>query len=280
MASELALIPGQHIAFLCGNVTYPPNVSIVNDVKSKIGNGSVVVGTQLDTNLKEVGDLSLDVVISRAPSPTEHTQNLFFEVFRVLKGDGTFACYEPLENRSFQDSEALRTNLTLAGFLNPTISQSGTWVQVLSKKPFWEQGTKQAIKIKKKAPQPVQQPVKWSSEISNDFMDEDDLVNPNDLVKPDMDKIRADCGAGKTAGKACKNCSCGRAEEEAKGVPAKSKLTLEMLENPGIDSSCGNCALGDAFRCSGCPYRGLPVFKPGEKITLPEDFFVDDSMIS
>jgi hypothetical protein len=287
MTTELVIVPGQHIAFLCGNVTYPPNVSMVNDMKSKIGNGSIHVGTQLESNFAQVGTSSLDVVVSRSPSPQEHTMNLFFEVFRVLRGDGVFACYEPLENRTFQDSEKLRTNLTLAGFLNPTITASGAFIQVIAKKPAWEQGTKQLIKIKKKttAPPPQQPPAQWKMDTSADLMDEDDLVNDVDLIKPDMEQIRADCGAGKNAGgRACKNCTCGRAEQEAKekeeGGPKKTKLTLAMLENPGIDSSCGNCALGDAFRCSGCPYRGLPVFKPGEKISLPEDFFVDDTMIS
>lgn len=49
-----------------------------------------------------------------------------------------------------------------------------------------------------------------------------------------------DCevGAG-GARKACKNCTCGRADAEAKGE--KVQLTKEMLENP--QSSCGNVSM-------------------------------------
>lgn len=83
--------------------------------------------------------------------------------------------------------------------------------------------------------------------------------------------------------RACKDCTCGlskKIENEEAGKRADADKALDSMKLGQDDlaevdftvqgkvGSCGSCALGDAFRCDGCPYIGLPAFKPGEEVRL------------
>ena len=67
------------------------------------------------------------------------------------------------------------------------------------------------------------------------------------------------------AGKPCENCSCGK-KELFEGAQASGNL--KDLENGAVESACGKCYLGDAFRCASCPYLGKPAFEAGDKVKL------------
>ena len=81
--------------------------------------------------------------------------------------------------------------------------------------------------------------------------------------------------AGEGCGpKACKNCSCGRAEVEAEEEAGKrAAMTEEKKEE--FKSSCGNCYLGDAYRCAGCPMLGQPAQAPPGSTTVKLDLTSD-----
>ncbi|KAG7449409.1 DUF689-domain-containing protein [Guyanagaster necrorhizus] len=120
-------------------------------------------------------------------------------------------------------------------------------------------------------------------------IDAEALLTDSDKARP-CEPVTASTGPRRK--KACKNCTCGLAELEAEelkqsqvvvvdgsedgGARAMSREEREKLINstPKATSSCGNCYLGDAFRCASCPYLGLPAFKPGEKVEI--DFGMDD----
>lgn len=115
--------------------------------------------------------------------------------------------------------------------------------------------------------------------------DDDDLVDENSLVSSAISTpiiIPPQCQPteGKKRRKACKDCTCGLKELELQEQEAQlakqssAVVTLNLDEEidftvPGkAGGSCGSCALGDAFRCDGCPYLGLPPFKPGEIVNI------------
>eukprot|EP01127_Copromyxa_protea_P005138 TRINITY_DN1498_c0_g1_i1.p1 TRINITY_DN1498_c0_g1~~TRINITY_DN1498_c0_g1_i1.p1 ORF type:complete len:272 (-),score=83.49 TRINITY_DN1498_c0_g1_i1:44-859(-) len=261
----LELAGGQTVAVFGENET---EVKTLSDALKEYVAPGAVVGEVFADAYPSISDSSCDVVIVHG---TSTPLNVLFQAFRVLRTGATLACYEPLESRTADDAESLNKNLTLAGFVDSHVESEGKFVKVVCKKPNWEIGAQEGIKLKPKSAGAK----KWTVEDLEDDMlvDEKDLLSEADLASPDMSAVPCGTGAVK---KACKNCTCGLAEELAAESAPKKKLTLEMIENPGVNSSCGSCSLGDAFRCAGCPYRGLPAYTPGQKIELPDDFNIDD----
>nr|SVE73872.1 EOG090X0FGQ [Daphnia atkinsoni] len=192
-----------------------------------------------------------DVVLSNLfePHTTEHSFDLLSEIIRIMKTNGIMCGKEKSDSR-------ILANLKLAGFCN--ISSEPSDHSFSAQTPNFEVGSSSKLSFGK--------PAVWS--LSDALVDdqvelinEDDLLDEDDLKKPDAETLRV-CGTtGKR--KACKDCSCGLAEELEAGQPVKSTTK-------SATSSCGSCYLGDAFRCASCPYLGMPAFKPGEKIQLSE----------
>ncbi|KAL2178093.1 cytokine-induced anti-apoptosis inhibitor 1, Fe-S biogenesis-domain-containing protein [Thermothelomyces heterothallicus CBS 202.75] len=120
------------------------------------------------------------------------------------------------------------------------------------------------------------------AEDDDDVIDEDTLLTEEDLRRPIEQPPECRPQPGKKR-RACKDCTCGLAarlesEDKARRAKADSKLNALKLKSEDLNEldftvqgktgSCGSCYLGDAFRCSDCPYIGLPAFKPGEEVKI------------
>jgi len=225
-----------------------------------------------------------------------HTTNILCEILRILKPGGTFVLREPVVKESgsveqfpFRTEKQLFLALTMAGFVNiqtkshlnddlivnkiisshtnqNLLRNNLSLVEITTNKPNFEIGTSSAIKLSKgknlkeeKKPTVVWKLQNDDIEEEEEMEDEDSLLDESDLALPQKIK-KDDCEIGKGGQKkACKNCTCGRKEE----------IASEPI--PQTKSSCGSCYLGDAFRCSSCPYLGMPAFKSGEKVELSLD---------
>ena len=96
-------------------------------------------------------------------------------------------------------------------------------------------------------------------------VDEASLLTEEDMA-PKSGKTAPDCS---TRRRACKNCVCGRAEQEQKILAAGGTLDDDSAIPSGPPpGGCGNCSRGDAFRCAGCPYLGTPAWSAAQDGTV------------
>ncbi|KDD73791.1 hypothetical protein H632_c1834p0 [Helicosporidium sp. ATCC 50920] len=132
------------------------------------------------------------------------------------------------------EAEALGRLLTLSGLAVSEASSTPDLVHAV--RPQWSVGSKASISLKPRgvpAAAPVAAAAAWKLEADDELLDDEELLTEEDRLPPP----RPDGQAVKK--KACANCTCGRAEEEATEAV---KLTKEMLDNP--TSGCGSVREG------------------------------------
>ncbi|XP_072135336.1 anamorsin [Mobula birostris] len=255
---------------------------------------------QISAHKKSSFDVVLSGVVPGSAS--QHTFDTFAEIARVLKPGGRFYFKEPVcisgDNGRLKTASQLISLLKLAGFTEVceiekeplTAEQLGSMNQAIgfpagnliklavkAEKPNFEIGSSSQLSlsfVKKVNPAPERPQLDpntakaWTLSATDmndddvDLIDSDELLDENDLKKPDPASLRImSCGDNKKKKRACKNCTCGLAEE----LGGKEPKNVKSVQ---VKSACGSCYLGDAFRCASCPYMGMPAFKPGEQILL------------
>lgn len=209
--------------------------------------------------------------------------------FDALKPGGRLGVF--VKGGGEQDSSSamiqkeVSKRLTLEGFEDVVVSEqtsvSGTRAtKVSGRKPKWERGVTFSLGEKKTKKTLVSKASAWEEDDDDrdEMIDEDALLTEKDKAKPNTAEGEG-VGCPPTR-KPCKDCTCGRKEEEEmkeNATPASSVVKMDLENDPNDEtfkSACGNCALGDAFRCAGCPYLGQPAFKENDeenKVVMLDD---------
>uniref|UniRef100_A0A0K8TQ88 Anamorsin homolog n=1 Tax=Tabanus bromius TaxID=304241 RepID=A0A0K8TQ88_TABBR len=225
----------------------------VNQIKS-ILNVAVSVENVERLHLGVHEDSTYDVVVFTAST----CESKFLSaVLKLLKPKGLLI----FKNQSKTDNALLQ--MKLCGFLS--CRQEGDFF--LGEKPNYEVGSSLKLPFAIKEQKQKVAAVWKICDENDDVIEADELLGEEDSIKPSAGSLKVCSTTGKR--KACKNCSCGLAEELKEESDANNVI-------PATKSSCGNCYLGDAFRCASCPYLGMPAFKLGEKVEIPTNLLKAD----
>ncbi|CAH7080243.1 anamorsin [Phodopus roborovskii] len=301
--AEFGISPGQQVAVFWDKSSPEEALKkLVDSLQVLTGSEGQVFTENISQLLQSAHkESSFDVILSGVVpgSAFLHSAEVLAEMARILRPGGCLFLKEPVEtavvnNDKMKTASKLCSALTLSGLVEVKElqreslcseevqsvqehlgyhSDSLLSVHITGKKPNFEVGSSSQLKLfinkKPSSAKPAVDPAAaklWTlsandmEDDSMDLIDSDELLDPEDLKKPDPASLKApSCGEGKKR-KACKNCTCGLAEE----------LEREKSKEQGTQpkSACGNCYLGDAFRCANCPYLGMPAFKPGEQVLL------------
>lgn len=261
------------LVLLGDGVTSSAFSDFIMKIENRNGNGRVLVNNLSELKKYNYNETTVDVVLLILKQSLLNDNVVLVEILRLLKQGGKVIIYEPLSLEKSENALTFKERLSrlkLAGFLMdnlepvkvdketiellPKIYENvSSPFKIIAQKPSFKIGSSVPLNLNKKSSKVW----KLDNAVEDDLIDEEELLDENDIVKPDASSLRV-CGTtGKR--KACKDCTCGLAEE------LNGKTKEEGIQK----SSCGNCYLGDAFRCASCPYLGMPAFKPGEKIVLP-----------
>lgn len=251
------------VLFVWSGKNVPETIqTAIERIQSKVGTDEKVHVEHVDRlSVANYSSSSFDAILANILTPEDDiiTVSLISTFLKLLKPKGSLIA-------SVKDG--LESNLKLNGFTN--VNQEANGALLIAEKPNFEVGSSTKLKFASKtngtAPEPAKKVWTFAQDdlAEDDLIDTDDLLDDLDLKKPTPSESKFDCGTDKAGKKkACKNCSCGLAEEienEAQDTQKNNAATVK--------SACGSCYLGDAFRCASCPYLGMPAFKPGEKVQL------------
>ena len=172
------------------------------------------------------------------------------------------------------------SDLKLSGF--SVLSTDQNTSSVVAQKPAHQPAASlptsaTALPLKRTKTDPAKKKALWTlSSPTTPIIDSDSLLTEADRQRPQPTCEPVTSSKGPRRKRACRNCSCGLAELEAEELKnskivvldAEGQGTVEVSQDerdrmiqaakaaPKATSSCGNCFLGDAFRCAGCPYLG------------------------